>query len=80
MTGDKRNNHGNRCSCQLLASLVGGNPSTISFAFCRSVLMKHWVLDCNHGCINAQAGSRRSDKWREVGQIDPVKAILIKNE
>jgi hypothetical protein len=80
MKRDKQNNHGNRCSCQVLASIVGGDPSTISFAFCRSVLMKHWDLDCNHGCKDAQAEITRSDKWRDVGQIDPVKAILIKNE
>jgi hypothetical protein len=80
MKRDSRNNHGNRCSCQILASMVGGHPSTIGVSFCRLVLMKRWILECNHGCINAEAASAQSDKWRDLGPIDPVKAILIKNE
>lgn len=42
--------------------------------------MKHWVIDCNHGCLNTPLETGRSAKWRDVGSIDPIKAILIKNE
>lgn len=41
--------------------------------------MKHWVLDCNHGCPYIQPPPVR-DKWHDIGAIDAVKAILITNE
>jgi hypothetical protein len=72
--------HGNRCSCRLLADAVGCNPKAIRFAYCQAVLMKHWVIECNHGCHEVIAEPRRSSKWHDLGSIDPVKAILIGNE
>ncbi len=59
---------------------MGVEPKTISFNYCRTVLMKRWVLECNHGCRHAPASEGSSDKWHDLGPMDPVKAILIKNE
>jgi len=42
--------------------------------------MKHWHLECNHGCQDGVPQVKNSGKWRDVGPIDPIKAILIKNE
>lgn len=72
--------HGNLCTCKLLAEAVGCDPKTIKFEYCQSVLMKHWVIECNHGCPHGVPKAKSSEKWHEVGPIDPIKAILIKNE
>jgi len=42
--------------------------------------MKRWAMDCNHGCHGAPLRIRRGSHWRDVGPIDPIKAILITNE
>jgi len=80
MNSQKQNEHGNRCSCRLLADAIGCNPKTIRFTYCQAVLMKHWDIECNHGCHDEIMALSRSSKWREIGPIDPIKAILIKNE
>lgn len=80
MSSRWRVDHGNRCSCRLLAAAIGCCQKTIRFSFCRAVLMKHWTVECNHGCHDAPVKSGRSDKWHDVGPIDPVKAILIVND
>lgn len=72
--------HGNLCTCKLLAEAVGCHPKTIKFEYCRAVLKKHWLVECNHGCQHGVPQVKRSEKWHDVGPIDPVKAILIKNE
>lgn len=59
---------------------VGCKPEAIAFSFCQAVLMKHWVVECNHGCIDKAPAPKLSSKWHETGPIDPVKAILIMNE
>jgi len=41
--------------------------------------MKHWTMECNHGCHDEIVVSMRSERWRDIGPIDPVAAILIKN-
>lgn len=43
--------------------------------------MKHWAIECNHNCPNDvhAASGRSSNKWCNVGPIDPIKAILITN-
>ena len=42
--------------------------------------MKHWVVECNHGCPDAPGESQRSVSLYGVGPINPIKAILIKNK
>jgi hypothetical protein len=71
--------HGDRCSCRLLAEATGCDPTILSFSFCRSVLQRHWFMHCNHGCFSAGASKESSSRWRELGEMDPIKAILIKN-
>ena len=72
--------HGNRCSCKLLAEAVGCDPNTIQFEYCRSVLMKHWRLECNHGCQDEEPEVNSGNKWRDIGPMDPIKAILVTNQ
>lgn len=79
MNGRKHDEHGIRCSCPLLADLVGCKSETIRFAYCQRVLMRHWVIECNHGCLDEIVESVRSDKWHDIGAINPIAAILIRN-
>ena len=72
--------HGSRCVCRTLALAVGCDPKLLSYNYCRTVLQKRWVVECNHGCLAAPDVPSSELKWHEVGQIDPVKAILIMNE
>jgi len=36
--------HGDECSCILLAQAVGVPAVTVDFNYCRQVLQKHWAL------------------------------------
>lgn len=72
--------HGNRCVCRMLALAAGGDPKQLSYNYCRSVLQKRWIVECNHGCRAELPIQDRELKWHDVGHIDPVKAILIMNE
>lgn len=80
MIRGRHDEHGNRCSCRLLAEAVGIEPGTITFHYCQTVLMKRWVIECNHGCRQGLATAGGSGKWHDLGPMDPVKAILIMNE
>ena len=72
--------HGNRCVCRTLAIAVGGNPKSLSYNYCRTELQKRWIVECNHGCVAAPIVVDNELKWHGIGQIDPVKAILIMSE
>ncbi len=73
--------HGDRCSCRLLAEAMRCDPAMVSYSFCRSVLQRHWVLHCNHGCLSVGEHKDRSNRWvGGLGEIDPIKAILIRND
>lgn len=50
--------HGSRCSCRILAETVGCKPEAIAFSFCQAVLMKRWVVECNHGCMDKAPASK----------------------
>lgn len=80
MAQPKHVDHGNRCSCRLLAEAVGCSPKTVRYAYCHAVLMKRWIVECNHGCCDEAVITERDDKWHDLGPMDPVKAILIMNE
>ncbi|MBK7766339.1 MAG: hypothetical protein IPI44_09610 [Sulfuritalea sp.] len=62
-----------------VADLIGCNPKVVRFSYCSAVLMKHWTMECNHGCQDEIVESGSSWKWHDVRQIDSVAAILIKN-
>lgn len=73
--------HGDRCDCPILARAVGGDPRRLSYNYCRTVLQRRWIVECNHGCRAQVAVSSSSKaKWHDLGPIDPIKAILIMNE
>ena len=78
-SSDINKGHGDRCTCRLLAEAMGYDPATLSFSYCRSVLQRHWVLHCNHGGVSV-AEQRDSGRWGGLGEMDAIKAILIKNE
>ncbi len=71
--------HGNRCMCRTLALAIGCDPPMLNYNYSRTVLQKHWIVECNHGCQAEPAVANSDLKWHDVGQIDPVKAILIIN-
>jgi hypothetical protein len=44
------------------------------------VLRKHWRLTCRHGeILETHKDKKASEKWRDFGEMDAVKAILISN-
>lgn len=72
--------HGEVCSCKVLAQACGIDPNLLTFDYCHRVLHKHWRMTCRHGqpeSVPVQTGL--SAHWRDVGPIDPIKAILISN-
>lgn len=80
MAQPKHVDHGNRCSCTLLAEVVGCSPKAVSYAYCHSGLMKRWAVECNHGRNYEVVVAGRHYKWHDVVPMNPVKAILIMNE
>lgn len=75
----KQAEHGDRCVCRTLALAVGSNPKQLRYNYCLQVLQRRWVVECNHGCLAGSPVTDSEMKWHDVGQIDPVKAILIMN-
>lgn len=77
----RRLEHGEQCSCTLLALATGLDPSKLSFEYCHRVLHKRWRMTCRHGQRNATpVPTGLSEHWHDVGLVDPVKAILISND
>lgn len=72
--------HGDRCVCRTLALAVGCDPKMLTYNYCRTVLQRRWIVECNHGCIEPPKRIDVAQKWHDLGPIDPVKAILIENE
>lgn len=73
--------HGELCSCRLLAQAVGMDPRALSFGYCHAVLQRRWRMSCHHGePMSAPAIARLGEHWRDAGPIDPVKAILMSND
>ncbi len=77
----ERIEHGEQCSCKLLAQAAGVDPRNLSFGYCQRVLQRRWRLTCNHGEPSiAPAVTGLAAHWREMGSIDSVKAILMSND
>jgi hypothetical protein len=73
--------HGAVCDCKVLAQALHLDGRAISFDYCRRVLQMRWRLTCRHGSLEVPAaGIAVGERWRELGPMDPVKAILISNE
>jgi len=72
--------HGTHCECLVLAAAIGAGPDAIPFDYCLHVLRKHWRLTCRHGeTLETGKEKKASEKWRDFGEMDAVKAILISN-
>lgn len=72
--------HGTHCECLLLAAAIGAAPESIRFDYCLNVLQKRWRLTCRHGeILETREEKKASEKWRDYGEMDAVKAILISN-
>ena len=69
--------HGDRCDCMILARAVGAASHAVDFAYCRTVLQKHWHVRCNHGMGAAPARQTPELPPRDPG--DPVQAVLVAN-
>lgn len=78
--GNEKVPHGSCCDCVLLAAAVGAGPDAISFDYCLNVLQKRWLMTCTHGeTLETGNEEKASAKWRNFGEMDAVKAILIRN-
>jgi hypothetical protein len=69
--------HGDECSCILLAQAVGVPADTVDFNYCRQVLQKHWRLRCNHG--GGPAAACLTPQLPSLDLHDPVHAVLLAN-
>jgi hypothetical protein len=75
----RRIEHGDRCDCALLAQATHLDPRALSFDYCQRVLHLHWRMTCRHGRPPAPSAAGPGERWRDIGPVDPVKAILISN-
>ena len=72
--------HGTRCSCKLLAEALHMDPRKLTYEFCRTVLQKHWRMTCRHGeILPADEQVSSAEKWKDIGAMTPLNAILVKN-
>ena len=70
--------HGERCGCLVLAAAMGAGVE-ISCYYCKNVLQKHWQIECAHGSHAPTANTKAPiERWQNVGKIDAVKAVLVK--
>mgnify|MGYP001616803636 CR=1 FL=1 len=78
--GNEKVPHGTHCECLVLAAAIGARPDSIPFDYCLNVLRKHWRMTCRHGeILETRKEKEASEKWRNLGEMDAVKAILISN-
>lgn len=72
--------HGTRCNCKLLAEALHMDPRNLTYEFCRTVLQKHWKMTCRHGEILPVDEQRAfAEKWKDIGAMTPLNAMLVKN-
>ena len=73
--------HGAQCSCNLRAQAMGLDPRKLSFDSGYRVLQKRWRMTRTHGePANAVATTGLGERWRHVGRINPLLAILMSND
>lgn len=70
--------HGSRCTCRLLAAAARAQPAAVDFNYCRLVLQKRWILECDHGSPEAEPKPTTREFPPHDGR-DPVQAILVAN-
>ena len=72
--------HGTHCECLLLAAAVGGGPDAVPYWYCLKVLQRRWSMICKHGEVQETSGEKKaSEKWTGTGEMNPLKAILVRN-
>ena len=69
--------HGDLCSCRILAQAVGAPPSAVDFAYCHQVLQRHWRLRCNHG--GREPAPPATPQLPPLDLHDPVQAAILAN-
>ena len=69
--------HGSHCSCRVLATIAGGDPSIIDYGYCRQVLQKRWRMTCDH--IPEVHRDKTTPKLPSHDLRDPLHALLIAN-
>jgi hypothetical protein len=81
LAAEWRIEHGGHCDCKLLALALHLDPRTISLDYCQRVLQEHWRMTCRHGSQEPMPREQcLADRWRDMGPMDPVKAILLDQE
>lgn len=72
--------HGTLCSCKLLAEALQMDPRKLTYEYCRTVLQKHWRMTCRHGeVLPTDEPACLTEKWKDIGAMTPLSAILLKN-
>jgi hypothetical protein len=72
--------HGARCSCRLLAEALRVDPKELSYEYCCSVVQRHWRMTCRHGeTMPSAAAPNPLEKWKDLGEITPLNAVLVQN-
>ena len=69
--------HGSHCSCRVLATIAGGDPSIIDYGYCRQVLQKRWRMRCDH--IPEVHREKTTPRLPVHDAHDPLHALLIAN-
>ena len=69
--------HGDECSCTLLAKAIGAPADTVDQYYCRQVLQKHWRVRCNHG--GCPAAPLVTPALPNLDLHDPVQAMILAN-
>lgn len=64
----------------MLTDAIGCKHDALLFSYCQSVLKKGWIMECNHGGRILSPAIDTTEKWHELGPMDPIKAILVENE
>ena len=69
--------HGEHCSCRLLAAATGTEASSIDYTYCRRVLQQRWRVVCDH--IPSSTRRKVTREPPPHDSRDPVHALLITN-
>ena len=73
----REHKHGSHCSCRILATIAGGDPSLIDYGYCRQVLQKRWRMRCDH--VPEIRREKTTPNLPAHNSRDPLHALLIAN-
>lgn len=69
--------HGEHCTCRLLAVAAGAPPSAVDYRYCRDVLQQRWRMTCDH--IPPARAPVATVMLPPHDPHDPVQLILVAN-